>query len=112
LASDEKAREEIDRVKADRHDLALQVPIVRSLIDRDGAAFLKALGAFLTWHEKEAKKKSNRTETDLYLSLPALGLSVIALRAGIIKLDELPSESPHFPIELLQATRTEAVPSS
>jgi hypothetical protein len=109
LGSETKAREEIDQVRGERQEIALQTPMVKSLLDRDGAAFLIALGSFLKWHEKEAKKKSNRTETDLYLSLPALGLCVLAIRAGVVNVGDLPHGNPHFPVELLQMAATESV---
>jgi hypothetical protein len=112
LGEDAKGHEELGRVKDGRQEVVLQVPLVRALLDRDGEAFIAALRAFLKWHEKEAKKKSKRTETDLYLSLPALGLTMLALRAGLITVDSLPTGNPHFPVEMIEMTRAAAESSA
>jgi hypothetical protein len=109
LGEEAKAHEELRRVGSGRQEIALQVPVVRALLDGNGDGFLTVLHAYLKWHEREAKKKSNRTETDLYLSLSALGLSVLALRAGIVSIDQLPGGNPHFPVEFLRMTPAESV---
>lgn len=103
LGDEAKARKELASIGSNRQETALQVSVLRALLDGHGKQFLVAVREYLKWHEKEAKKKSNRTEADLYLALPALGLSALALRADLVNVAELP-ESPHFPPEMLQLT--------
>lgn len=102
LGDEEAALEELTAVESHRSDIALQVSIFGALLNRDVKQFLESLRLLLKWHEKEAKKKSNRTATDLYLALPAIGLSILALRAGLIRADQLPTDNPHFPVEMIE----------
>lgn len=95
---------ELRGVRAPTAEIAAEATMLRALVARDKASFIHALDAMLRWHRKEATRdKWRRNDSKYYICFPALGLSGLALRAGICTPDELPADEPFLPLTLLSA---------
>lgn len=86
--------------------LSLHGTTIRALVEGSRVNFLRHLRDYIRWHEKEAKKRSNQKNADLFLCMPALGLSVLAIRGGLVRLTDLPTDSAHVPVEMIRAAVT------
>ncbi len=78
----------------------LQASILMAIANQQKADFLLHLSELQHWHQREAARKSRRTDTSFYLNLPALALAKLALRAGTASREALPSDT-HAPLELV-----------
>jgi hypothetical protein len=81
--------------------VALQKKMLLAMISGDSGQFLSHLNELIAWHELQAPLKKNRSDPDYYLCLPALGLSVMAVRSRIISTRQLPGGCVFFPHELI-----------
>jgi len=101
LGDRDRAAAELDLVSDDDARTAAEARVARALVSHDRDSFFGALQAHLKWHANEAKKKRNQKDATYFLNLPALGLTALALRDGVVSADDLPPALPHFPVELL-----------
>lgn len=74
-----------------------QAQMLRSLIQRDVDAFCRALRALLDLHETLSRQDS--WDPRLYICVPALGLSALAVTSALIAKNQLPA-SLYLPIAL------------
>jgi hypothetical protein len=98
----EAAQEELKQVRyrKDEEQVAFMAKMVRGLVRRDAGSLSEGLQDLLGWHRKEVQEPYNRRNPEMYLSLPALGLSILAVRGGLLQKSELPSD-PYIPHELI-----------
>ena len=59
------------------------------------------IDAMLFFHDKIARQTGNKTDSDFYLCLPAIGLANIALHFGRLERDELDHSNVYCPADLL-----------
>lgn len=74
---------------------------MKALAQADYPLALSERDALLFYHEKMAARIDHQFDRDLWLSLPALGLTALAIRLGGIAPLECASQSPYCPIELI-----------
>jgi immunity protein 49 of polymorphic toxin system len=100
----EAAQKELKRIgcRKSEEQVAFLAKMVGGLAERDGASFLEGLQELLRWHRKQVKKPYNQKDPEMYFCVPALGLSVLAVRGGLLQKAELPSD-PYLPAELMPA---------
>jgi hypothetical protein len=67
-----------------------------------GSEFLSVLTAFLALHDGFASR--SRKDPELFLAMPALGLSRLAVDRNLVEIRELPPSDSHFPLALLEGT--------
>lgn len=84
--------------------IGAQATMWRGLVSLDGHLFVNGLDSLIRRHEKEARLKENRFESEFFICIPALGLARLALRDGVCGFHELPSDSVYLPIQLLEWT--------
>jgi hypothetical protein len=77
-----------------------ELSLVRCLAARDGAQFIDNLEFLLAKHAKLADSKRNNSEPVYFLSFPALGLSRLAVLAGLVERASLPKDNPFLPLGL------------
>jgi hypothetical protein len=85
-------------------DCVHQKKMLRTIVARDKVWFLTNLEEHLQWNARLVKRKNSPRPgpiNEYYLCLPALGLSLLALNANVITVEDLPTHDPHFPLELL-----------
>lgn len=78
-----------------------QASMVQAICEYDFLKFRDGLTELLEWHRRAAKLKQNECDSDFYLCVSGLGLSAIAIRRGICKIEDLPQRNVFFPIEIL-----------
>lgn len=88
------------RAKKRETDVRVQAEMVRALAENRDALFLESLCELLAWHKKHARREENRTESEFYLSMPGLALSILAIRRGLVRTDQLPHDNVYLPLEL------------
>lgn len=93
---------ELRKLRTRSDGIRSQATMLRALGAGDGAVFLEGLDSLLRWHEKDARSKENRGDPEFFMSIPAVGLSGLAVDRGICRVNQLPSESPFLPIDLLK----------
>jgi len=67
---------------------------------------LSALNGHLEWFTFEAKREERIRDLDFFLATWALGLSQLAVRVGIVAIEDLPTEFVFFPREILRQGET------
>ena len=58
------------------------------------------LAELLHWHQIQVKQSWNKTNPEMYFCMGAVALSILAVRRGLLKKAELPSD-PYLPLELI-----------
>lgn len=91
---------ELDRISQRAEEVRLQAELLRAIQREDATNFVRDLGAFLRWHEKEARLKKNRNNPEFFLSIPALGLTHLAIARRVCSLDDIEVNSPFLPRDL------------
>jgi hypothetical protein len=103
--------------KADKNAAAKELAQVRMRRKREGnilpakkmlegiakgerGLFVQGLEGLLEWHAEEAQRPNNPRYAEFYLCLPGLGLTILAIRAGLVKLDDLPADNVYLPRSL------------
>ncbi len=74
--------------------------MVRGLVDNNDAFFTEGLLELLFWHRKQAKLPYKKKDPGMYLSMPGVALSILAIRRGVIQKTQLPDD-PYLPLELI-----------
>lgn len=107
LGDVDQVEPELDRlfVKKPKKEatLADQADMIRGLATRSVGKFLTGLDALLFRHEKEARRPRVTCNPELFLCLPALGLSSLALQLEVCRREDLPPDNPFLPLEILVA---------
>lgn len=112
-ATDE-ALDSLDRVRLTRQrkfnftdfvDTTKAVTMLRALATADPDLFLEGLRDLIRWHEATAMKPQNWDDSGFYLCLPGTGLALLALHRGLIARDQLPSDTPFLPIDLIELSQ-------
>jgi hypothetical protein len=80
--------------------IGMMAEVMKGLFEGDKRGFLVALSALLHAHGAGARRGPCRTDTNLFICVPALGMSAIAVRRGLVEVGELPGKDPHLPVEL------------
>jgi hypothetical protein len=80
--------------------IGMMAEVMKGLFEGDKRGFLMGLSALLHAHGAWARRGSCQTYTDLFMCVPALGMSAIAVRRGLVEVGELPRQNPHLPVEL------------
>jgi hypothetical protein len=101
LNRDADAQEQLRRLTRVPEDVIGDKLMIRGIIERDRGRVLDGHSRVLAWHERVAAEKANYRVAKYYLSLPALGLSAVALQRGVVALNDLPADNPHFPRDLI-----------
>jgi hypothetical protein len=80
----ETADKELKQVwqRKNEEQVAFMAKIVRGLVEKNDVFFAEGLQELLFWHRKQVKKPYNQMNPEMYFCLPALGLSVLAVRGG------------------------------
>ncbi len=68
--------------------VGLQAQLLKSIVQRESNAFVRTLEALLAKHE--AISKRNKLRPTYYICIPALGMTAMAIKAGIVTLQQLP----------------------
>jgi hypothetical protein len=76
---------------------------MKALAEADYPLALSERDALLYFHEKMAKRTDHQFDRDLWLSLPALGLTSLAMQLGGLEPVECESDSLYCPVELIAA---------
>lgn len=98
-----EAEKELKRIGGQRKNeqqTAFMAKMVGGLVEKSSGPFLDALQELLYWHGKQARMRNNQLNPEMYFCLPAVGLSILAVRGGLLKKNELPSD-PYLPSELI-----------
>ena len=99
--STDKALELCRAVKPLDSEVAAWTTIFNGILNDTGARIPGALQVMLTAHEREARRKKYPFTVEYGVCLVALGLVAVALRKGLVRLDQLP-ESQFLPYQWIQ----------
>jgi hypothetical protein len=112
----EEVESELAQINIQRKDqvpLRFQREMIRAIAAKSRERFCKALDDLLAWFgplpEEEWRKEQQACERgssyviepEVYLCLPAVGLSAWAVYQGVVKLDQLPTDNVLLPLELV-----------
>ena len=89
----------IGPTRHEHNEVLEQATMWKGLLQNDASQFLSGLVGLLHWHNRTARHDAHMSQN--YLCVPGLGLCALALRRGLIKLDQLPRDNPFLPEELL-----------
>jgi hypothetical protein len=91
----EKADNELRRVwPSDREEEASLEKMIRGLLEMNDARFQEGLFELLFWHAKQVKQCPMISGApDLYFCLPAVGLSILAVRRQLVPNSALPEDA-------------------
>lgn len=74
-----------------------------ALVSRNGDAFIRALEAYLSWHEIESTRtEMNRLDCERFICIPALGLASLAMEEGMVAEEALPKDNVFLPLSLIR----------
>ena len=99
--SKDKALELCRAVKPLDTEVAAWTTIFNCILNDTGARIPGALQVMLTAHEREARRKKYPFTVEYGVCLVALGLVAVALRKGLVRLDQLP-ESQFLPFQWIR----------
>jgi hypothetical protein len=85
--------------KGEEH-LAAMAKMASGLVEKNEVFFTEGLGELLHWHQGQVKHPRNKFDPEMFMCIPALGLSILAVRRGLFKKTELPVD-PYLPLELI-----------
>lgn len=79
-----------------------QAEMIRGMLIDDEDLFLENLEELLLWFRKRARRKdhSRLGPFETTLCVPALGLSVLAVKRGVTQIGNLPEADVYYPLEL------------
>src|SRR5207245_484707 len=80
--------------------VAAMAKMVRGLAAENDAVVTEGLLELLFWHRNEVKKPYNKIDPKLYFCLPAVGLSILAVRPRILQKSQLPKDE-YLPLDLI-----------
>jgi hypothetical protein len=83
-------------------DVRCQATMVHAIAAQQRAVFLQGLIDLLDWHQTMARRKMNLNDPDFFLSLPGLGLCVLAFYHGVGQWEQLPGDSVYLPVDLIR----------
>jgi hypothetical protein len=86
----------------DAAEHSLKGSMMRALALGERTKFLQVLEKMLIAHRKFAEKshRANRTDPETFLCVPAAAMTFLALRQGLVTLDELPADDPLLGVQL------------
>jgi|GEM_PF-6875861 len=83
-------------ISADYLNLA---KMIHALVVSEADLFIEGVEGLLPWNEQAIRK--DPVDLDLYLSLPATGLTALALHQGLILRGQLPQDHSCLPLDLI-----------
>jgi hypothetical protein len=95
----QEARTHLARVRTTDPRLLKQRWMLEAIIKQAQEQFVKHLTDLLADHDKVARR--DRSESDNFLCLPAIGLVCMALNADLVRVEHLPQNDVFMPLELL-----------
>ena len=99
----EDARNEIMQLKANKREkwVTAVSKMIEGIVTSASELFRDGLSELLSIHRQEAQKESNSWRPELYLSLYALAMVVLAVQKGTIITDDLPHDDVYLPLEVI-----------
>ncbi len=96
----ESSEAELKKVQVQKKEAMLfyQKKMIRALGNGDPKLFLEGLSLLMESHRKKARRTKDSKD---YVCVSGLGLCRLALQQGLCKLEELPQDNVHLPLELL-----------
>jgi Immunity protein 49 len=83
--------------------IGTEASLMRAIMERQREEFYAGVRELLAWHSKRATRKQYRADPHFFLCLSAIGLSILALRQGVIEVQRLPDDNEYLPLELIRA---------
>jgi hypothetical protein len=74
-------------------EAAFLAKTIRGLLEMNDAWFQEGLLELLFWHAKQVKQSRMISDPDLYFCLPAVGLSILAVRRQLVPKSALPEDA-------------------
>jgi hypothetical protein len=97
----DQALAQLHRLTRVTGDVVGEMLMLRGLVEADSARMADGLRRELDWHAAEASERTNYRVARYFLCIPALGLTALAQRDGLLDRDKLPADDVYFPIDLI-----------
>jgi hypothetical protein len=98
----EELQQELKQVRYRKQEeqITFLAKMVRGQAENNDAFFLEGLQQLLYWHQTQVKHPSNKFNPEMFFCIPAVALSILAVRRGLVRKVQLP-EDPYLPLELI-----------
>jgi hypothetical protein len=99
---------ETDGLERPESGIETEATLVQDIALSNAQRFRMNLGTLLVEHKRTAHEPVNRNDPEYFLSLPGLGLSQLAVRAGLVspaELEPIARSSIYLPVALSQKER-------